>query len=471
MKKLLSASLAIVLLSISVLPALASEEYVYPPTQAAAENHVKNFLMCKYESNRVTAVTGVTLYFSGEVERINLYELSEIQIFRNGVPVEEVELKPWVEAYKDYHAASSLTMFWIHFAQPYSEPGLFQLRYRFQNQPFETEYILIEGPPGEKPADKDALKSINYLFPNHRSSSHELYEVYNICSAVGGLAFTFEGQQDIFRTDDLQDLTYTRNGVPSVVTQFDVTQRFCWPSYNYVGSPTEKDIVTVFKVDIGKEFTEPGVYTTSGRYQDVEFQLDDILILTPEQTESLLHAHKWAHEKLAFATARGLVPEDMPPRFQENITRAEFCRLAVRYIEAKTQMGIDDYLSQSKGLRNISFSDTGDKSVLAMARLGIVSGTGNGQFQPEGRITRQEAAQIVANLQRHMDGDITQAPRVIYKDSDQIAPWASSAVDYTFLIGALEGDGVYFRPLDSITYEESVIVWENLYCYANWQGR
>lgn len=53
----------------------------------------------------------------------------------------------------------------------------------------------------------------------------------------------------------------------------------------------------------------------------------------------------WAKPEVDSAIAAGLVPKDMCEKYQDNITRADFCRLVVNLIEKITGMKIDAFMS------------------------------------------------------------------------------------------------------------------------------
>lgn len=75
----------------------------------------------------------------------------------------------------------------------------------------------------------------------------------------------------------------------------------------------------------------------------------------------------WAIEEIEDARENGLIPESLDEKYQDNITRQEFCQLAVKLIEASVGRSIDDVLEYHGVLVNeLQFDDTDDKNILVM---------------------------------------------------------------------------------------------------------
>ena len=116
----------------------------------------------------------------------------------------------------------------------------------------------------------------------------------------------------------------------------------------------------------------------------------------------------WAEAEVNAAISIGLVPEELQSDYQQNITRDEFAQLAVtlcmaqlRYVGSPEQF-LEDYRRYFRDEAGnpvdaipAAFSDATFWGTLASA-LGIVQGRGDGTFDPDGLITRQEAAVMAA---------------------------------------------------------------------------
>ncbi|MEF3302486.1 WG repeat-containing protein [Paenibacillus sp. GYB003] len=136
----------------------------------------------------------------------------------------------------------------------------------------------------------------------------------------------------------------------------------------------------------------------------------------------------WAKQEIEVAYSLNLVPEQFNYDFTSNINRIDFSRLIVNLLEVKKQKSISEVLSdQNRVLATNAFKDTNDPTILAAYSLGIVGGKGNGIFDPNGEITRQEAAVMLARTAKILGiGD--DGNNGTYSDDDEIAIWAKDSV-------------------------------------------
>lgn len=165
----------------------------------------------------------------------------------------------------------------------------------------------------------------------------------------------------------------------------------------------------------------------------------------------------WAAEEVTKAINNNLVPSSLQNKYKENITRKEFCDLAISLVQSISGKSIDEVLS-SKGLTisENAFSDATDKNVLAAYTLSIVSGKGNGLFDPNGKITRQEAAVMLANTAKALGIDIN-SDEAVFADSDSIASWAKVAVNYVSSSKVMNGTGNGFSAKGNYTRQQAYI--------------
>lgn len=160
----------------------------------------------------------------------------------------------------------------------------------------------------------------------------------------------------------------------------------------------------------------------------------------------------WAAEEVGLAIDLGLVPEDLQSGYTRDITRAEFCRLAVICLEEAAQVNGWDLAPKPA-----SFNDTSDPDVLTAAGLGIVSGDGKGAFLPDKGITRQEAAVMLYNTLKAMDAPIAPAGAT-FTDQSSIASWAAQPVSAIVGWGVMNGTGGgAFSPLASYSRQQAYI--------------
>ncbi|MDY0235241.1 MAG: S-layer homology domain-containing protein [Gudongella sp.] len=149
----------------------------------------------------------------------------------------------------------------------------------------------------------------------------------------------------------------------------------------------------------------------------------------------------WAMEEVEKAIGMQLVPENMQGNYTKAITREEFCILAIKMIEVKSNMSIEDYIS-IRGLEMTSspFVDTNNKDVIAASVLEIVNGTSPTTFEPNNPLTREAAAKVLSATARAVGKDITaNAPN--YADIEKIANWAKPYTGYVYNINVMKGVG------------------------------
>ena len=164
----------------------------------------------------------------------------------------------------------------------------------------------------------------------------------------------------------------------------------------------------------------------------------------------------WAADQVNQAIAEGLVPRSLQSEYTRAVTRAEFCALAVELYEKVTQRAITE---------RMAFLDTIDVNIQKMGALGVVSGEGDGIFNPDGALTREQAATILARLAAAIGSPLHGGPAG-FADSDKIASWALTGVGRVASAGIMTGEGGnMFSPQGPYTREQSILTIMRLYEY------
>ena len=160
----------------------------------------------------------------------------------------------------------------------------------------------------------------------------------------------------------------------------------------------------------------------------------------------------WAAGEVERAISLGLVPDDLQSDYTADITRAEFCRLAVAFL-AKAAADNGLFLTP----QTVSFDDTDDTDVLIAAGFGIVSGDGKGSFRPDDGITRQEAAVMLYNTLWAL-GMPPIGQGETFTDQASIASWALESVGRAKAGGIMDGIGNNtFCPQGAYPREQSIM--------------
>ena len=154
----------------------------------------------------------------------------------------------------------------------------------------------------------------------------------------------------------------------------------------------------------------------------------------------------WAVPYVEQAKAAGIIPEELQGAYTAPITRAEYCALATALYES-----IKGEITDRK-----TFVDTTDVNVEKMAAVGVVDGVGENKFEPDNRLTREQAATMMARLAKAMDKPIP-AAAASFADSSTVSSWAIEAVGQMEQSGIMNGTGNNcFSPAEDYTREQSI---------------
>lgn len=217
-------------------------------------------------------------------------------------------------------------------------------------------------------------------------------------------------------------------------------------------APHESVVFTVHPA----EGLKPGIYTTHV-VGDLQVGLDTVqtfdVPVTFTVTEKGDLPSSWAVAQINEANAAGIVRVSFWGRYTQPATRAEFCALAAWLYKVV----IGDTSTQL-----VKFSDTTDYSVMQMAGLGVVNGVGDGRFDPNGILTREQAATILARLADVLGHPLPQAD-LSFSDSASIASWAADGVGQVQAAGIMAGNGSTFLPQSPYTREQCTLTALRLY--------
>ena len=166
----------------------------------------------------------------------------------------------------------------------------------------------------------------------------------------------------------------------------------------------------------------------------------------------------WARDEVEAAIAAGIVPDSLQGGYRQSATRAEFCALAAALYES-----LKGEITARAG-----FTDTTDENVEKMAALGVVNGVGEGRFDPDARLTREQAATMLSRLAEALGIPMDkQAPT--FADSGSFSRWAVDAIGQMQASGIMNGTGDNtFSPAGEYTREQSIITMLRLayYCFS-----
>ncbi|MCL2002549.1 MAG: endo-1,4-beta-xylanase [Oscillospiraceae bacterium] len=176
-------------------------------------------------------------------------------------------------------------------------------------------------------------------------------------------------------------------------------------------------------------------------------------------------ADTWAREGIQIAFEKGFIPDDLQDRYTAAVTREEFCRMAVKWLEYALNKKIDAVLSERGLSRDETvFTDTDNADILAAYALDITGGVGSGLFSPDGPITREQAATMIRNVCRAAGADTDDPPDADFADIDDADAWARGAIGFVYANGIMQGTGGnHFNPKGPFTRQESVVTFGNIH--------
>jgi hypothetical protein len=169
---------------------------------------------------------------------------------------------------------------------------------------------------------------------------------------------------------------------------------------------------------------------------------------------------EWAKEGIQEASQKNLLPVHLQSHYQNDITRKDFVSLIVHLIKAKTGKDLDT-LIREKGLNPVqAFRDTDDKDILNITTCKIINGVDQDKFDPNGLITREQAAVILMNTAKFLgiNGNAQGNADREFEDMLGISSLAIDAVEYCMIHGIMGGTGEHvFSPKSHFSIEMSVL--------------
>lgn len=173
-----------------------------------------------------------------------------------------------------------------------------------------------------------------------------------------------------------------------------------------------------------------------------------LMTMVPAAFASDLDGH-WAQTFIEYLDQEGVInPSATTGLYEPNrdMTRAEF----MRYINRAFHFTETAEISYSDVPSNAWYYET----VQIAAKYGYINGTGDNEMDPEGKVTREQAAVIIGRLFKADPGNISPSD-LTFTDRDEVSGWAAgyikAAVDKGFITGYSDGT---FQPQRVVTRGE-----------------
>lgn len=183
----------------------------------------------------------------------------------------------------------------------------------------------------------------------------------------------------------------------------------------------------------------------------------------------------WAEDTIVDSMIAGIVDNSATFRPEDSITRAEFAKIACN------AFGLAPVKAEGK-FSDVDVYQWYAQYVEALAKAGYVKGDGDGTFRPMDKITRQEAAVIIANMHankhniseglvtvEHVSTDVNGNKvhtdiKTSFADDASIAVWADESVEYLYTNGLSNGyetengNAPVYMPANQIKRAEALVM-------------
>ena len=180
----------------------------------------------------------------------------------------------------------------------------------------------------------------------------------------------------------------------------------------------------------------------AGKHSDVTAQE----VVSPGKTfaDTAAHENKYAIEQLA---ARGIINGKSDNEFDPNatVTRAEYAAIVTRGLGLPHKLHSFTFTDVQPGDWHFDY-------VFTAYEYRIVSGVGEGMFNPDGTITRQEAAVMTARaaaqcgMKTELNDDAIRNILAQFGDYKAVADWAGEAMAFCFDSGILSDEDFDIQP-------------------------
>ncbi|BBI36612.1 cadherin-like beta sandwich domain-containing protein [Cohnella abietis] len=166
----------------------------------------------------------------------------------------------------------------------------------------------------------------------------------------------------------------------------------------------------------------------------------------------------WAATSIDQAVAKGLATGYPDGTFQPNksITRAEFSVMLFRALNLKQEKSEEPSFNDKDNIGSWA-----KNAIAQLVKLGIVSGYGDGSFQPDRKVTRAEMTVMLArtiNIIYGIEVDPTK-DLLTFDDQASIPQWAKAEIAAAVKLGIVKGQaGNHFAPNSVATRAEVITV-------------
>lgn len=176
----------------------------------------------------------------------------------------------------------------------------------------------------------------------------------------------------------------------------------------------------------------------------------------------------WAKDSVNQAIESGIVPEKLQSFYEKGLTRGEFVALISSLIYKLAGKDLNALVLQAENPVDINFTDTNDENIVNIAKLGIINGVGDNKFEPDGLITREQAAKILMETSELLGLPSHERKGKNFADDSQISEWAREGVYFCYENGIMSGtNDNNFSPKKTYSREMGIVTTKKVYELLN----
>ena len=180
---------------------------------------------------------------------------------------------------------------------------------------------------------------------------------------------------------------------------------------------------------------------------------------------------EWAKHEMRTAASKSLLPYEFTGLYGRYITREQLTELLANFIVVYGNYSSMESYMTATGTEYINgfFSDCSGRadSINQLYALGIITGKTDTEFDPDGRLTRQELATLMTRLaDKYMY--VSSANKCVTSDKPAVADWAKYYVGWNLDHGIMSlDDSNKFYPYNPVTVEQAITTLSRLYSIVN----
>ena len=251
------------------------------------------------------------------------------------------------------------------------------------------------------------------------------------------------------------------------------TVKICTPfnGFNlgsYIGSENISRIKSVESATLNNGI----ISCSSGQftyYYDTKSTMDSMKVVfkkgTCKQakfTDAVPNTH-WAHNAIDYVVSRRIMSGTGTTTFEPNgtLTRAMVVNMLYNLAGEPAHSTQNRFTDVPAGAW---YAD----AVLWASDSKIVSGKGDGIFDPNGAVTRQELANMMQNYAKYIGRNVSASYSLSkFADANDVASWATDAVKWAcangIINGSSDGGKLYLNPKGNATRAQIAVIFENFF--------